>query len=116
MLQEIGCLAFKETTSSSLLDNYISQLIDLDKLQKELEAARQQASQQNQAGQTSNKNKTSAKKQPVFIRRVEQVCEVNTPENAAKAVLNTIDWNAVTNRTVFLNIACKDGVFIRELI
>lgn len=113
MLKDIGCSAFKETTSSPLLDNYISQLINLDKLQKELEAARQQASQQKQA---SNKNKAPVKKQPVFIRRVEQVCEVNTPENAAEAVLSTIDWNAVTNRTVFLNIACKDGVFIRELI
>lgn len=120
MLKDIGCSAFKETTSSSLLDDYISQLIDLDKLTKEIEKQKQtskQLEQQNkQAGQTSNKTSTNTNKQPAFIRRVEQVCEVNTPENAAEAVLNTIDWNDVTDRTVFLNIACKDGAFIRALI
>lgn len=131
LLADDGCSAFKsvtETASSILNRQTLNQLTDMQKKMDELqrqydELCHQKWHESQQAASTSsniNINNTDSNiinkvKIPERIVRKEVVCEKATPQAVVDKQLSLIDWSTVTNETTFLNLGCKNGIYLLTL-
>lgn len=131
LLADDGCSAFKsvtETASNILNRETLNQLSDMQKKMDELqrqydELCHQKWHENQQAASTSsniNINNTDSNiinkvKIPERIVRKEVVCEKATPQAVVDKQLSLIDWSTVTNETTFLNLGCKNGIYLLTL-
>ena len=106
LLKAVGNYAYFDDQDRNLQNVYLESLIRIQE-----ETIKKTAAEAQKLAATSNITKQQA------IQRVRQeiVCEVNTPEKAVDACIDTIDWSKVDHTTTFVNISCKDGQFIRSL-
>lgn len=106
LLKAVGNYAYFDDQDRNLQNVYLESLIRIQE-----ETIKKAAAEAQKLAATSNITKQQA------IQRVRQeiVCEVNTPEKAVDACIDTIDWSKVDHTTTFVNISCKDGQFIRSL-
>lgn len=108
MLSDIGCDVFKDVQQETAVERL------LKKIQMQLD---KESSQKNvTAGNTVSKGDQSQTITKPFRSIVEKVCEVQTPKKLIEAQLQLIDWDNVDEHTTFLNIACKDGGYIKALM
>lgn len=131
LLADDGCSAFKsvtETASNILNRETLNQLSDMQKKMDELqrqydELCHQKWHENQQAASASsniNINNTDSNiinkvKIPERIVRKEVVCEKATPQSVVDKQLSLIDWSTVTNETTFLNLGCKNGIYLLTL-
>lgn len=106
LLKAVGNYAYFDDQDRNLQNVYLESLIRIQE-----ETIKKTAAEAQKLAATINITKQQA------IQRVRQeiVCEVNTPEKAVDACIDTIDWDKVDQDTTFVNISCKDGQFIRSL-
>lgn len=106
LLKAVGNYAYFDDQDKNLQNIYLEGLVKIQQ-----ETIKKTAVEAQKLAATSNITKQQA------IQRVRQeiVCEVNTPEKAVDACIDTIDWSKVNYTTTFVNISCKDGQFIRSL-
>lgn len=108
MLSDIGCDVFKDVQQEKAVERLLKKIqIQLDK----------ESSQKNvTASNTVSKDDQRYIVTKPFRSIVEKVCEVQTPQKLIEAQLQLIDWDSVDEHTTFLNIACKDGGYIKALM
>lgn len=106
LLKAVDNYAYFDDQDKNLQNIYLESLIRIQE-----ETIKKTVAEAQKLAATSNITKQQA------IQRVRQeiVCEVNTPEKAVDACIDTIDWSKVDHTTTFVNISCKDGQFIRSL-
>lgn len=106
LLKAVDNYAYFDDQDKNLQNIYLESLIRIQE-----ETIKKTVAEAQKLVATSNITKQQA------IQRVRQeiVCEVNTPEKAVDACIDTIDWSKVDHTTTFVNISCKDGQFIRSL-
>ena len=106
LLKAVGNYAYFDDQDRNLQNVYLESLIRIQE-----ETIKKTAAEAQKLAATINITKQQA------IKRVRQeiVCEVNTPEKAVDACIDTIDWDKVDQDTTFVNISCKDGQFVRSL-
>lgn len=106
LLKAVDNYAYFDDQDKNLQNIYLEGLVRIQQ-----ETIKKTAVEAQKLAATSNITKQQA------IQRVRQeiVCEVNTPEKAVDACIDTIDWSKVDCTTTFVNISCKDGQFIRSL-
>lgn len=108
MLSDIGCDVFKDAQQETAVERLLKKIqVQLDK----------ESSQKNvTASNTVSKDDQRYVVTKPFRQIVEKVCEVQTPKKLIEAQLQLIDWDNVDEHTNFLNIACKDGGYIKALM
>lgn len=108
MLSDIGCDVFKDIQQETAVERL------LKKIQMQLD---KESSQKNvTASNTVSKDDQRYIVNKPFRQIVEKVCEVQTPKKLIETQLQLIDWDNVDEHTTFLNIACKDGGYIKALM
>lgn len=124
LLADDDCSAFNsvtETASDILNRETLNQLSDMQKKMNELQRQYEELKNQ-QAAATSNSNISNNDsniinkvKIPERIVRKEIVYEKATPQSVVDKQLSLIDWSTVTNETTFLNLGCKNGIYLLTL-
>lgn len=107
MLSSIGCDIFNDIQQETVIEQL------LRKIQKQLTSENDQI---NNSTDIKIANSNQAKLKYFNTLLDEKVCEVQTPKRLIESQLQLIDWNNVDEHTTFLNIACKDGGYIKALI
>lgn len=108
MLSDIGCDVFKDVQQETAVERLLKKIqMQLDKESRQKNVT---------AGNTVSKDDQRYTVNKPFRSIVEKVCEVQTPKKLIEAQLQLIDWDNVDEHTTFLNIACKDGGYIKALM
>lgn len=108
MLSDIGCDVFKDAQQETAVERLLKKIqMQLDKEINQKNVNDSNAVYKDDQSQTITKP---------FRQIVEKVCEVQTPKKLIEAQLQLIDWDNVDEHTTFLNIACKDGGYVKALM